>query len=213
MERHLKPLAVAANITQAAHCRLDTVLLTFGFLVVQYRAMVKAEDLVGCAAILQSLEKRWLAADQDVFIATVIINPLFQTTPFASGPRFIIARIKALLASLYMRFFQSEVPASFYTEVHEFLMGIKQYSELRATCVRHIHTSKHEVCLTFISSKSADTDSAIGQGPRSIGSFTRIRGPRSPTHTLLSPCQPTPLNLCKLCNLRTIIQRVWDDAY
>ena len=102
MEQHLKPLAVAANITQAAHCRLDTVLLTFGFLVVQYRAMVKAEDLVGCAAILQSLEKRWLAADQDVFIATVIVNPLFQTTPFASGPRFIITRIKALLASLYM---------------------------------------------------------------------------------------------------------------
>jgi len=63
MEQHLEPLAIAANITQAAHCRLDTVLLTFGSLIAQYKTMVGREDVVGCTAILESLEKCWLAAD------------------------------------------------------------------------------------------------------------------------------------------------------
>ena len=159
MERHLEPLAVAANITQAAHCRLDTVLLTFGFLAVRYRAMVDTEDLVGCAAILKSLEKRWLAADQDVFIAAVIVNPLFRTTPFIPGPCFIIAHVKSLLASLYLRFFLSEAPDVFYTEVHDFLMGSGRYSELGVTCARHVYTATREVRQVFISSMLANADS------------------------------------------------------
>ena len=112
MERHLEPLAVAANITQVTHCRLDTVLLTFGYLIIRYQALVarEAEDAAGRTAILQSLEKRWLAADQPVFIAAVIVNPFFQTSPFAPNSRFINARIKSLLASLYTRFFESETP-------------------------------------------------------------------------------------------------------
>ena len=151
MERHLEPLAVAANITQAAHCRLDTVLLTFGFLVVQYQAMTSTEDLVGCTAILKSLEKRWFAADQDVFIATVIVNPFFRTTPFTPSPRFILARIKTLLASLYLRFFRSEAPDTFYTELHDFLMASDRYSELEATCARHINNAMQTVCQVLVS--------------------------------------------------------------
>ena len=89
LERHLEPLAIAANTTQATHCRLDTILLTFGYLVMRYRAMVAPEDHVGCMAILNSLEKRWFVADQNVFIATVIVNPFYQTTPFAPHSRFI----------------------------------------------------------------------------------------------------------------------------
>lgn len=149
MEEHLEPLAIAANITQATHCRLDTVLLTFGYLVIRYQAMASrsVEDPVGCTAILNSLEKRWLAADQLVFIAAVIINPFFRTTPFASHPRFINARIKALLASLYFRFFRSEAPSMFFDEVHDFLMGSGQYSELEVTCARHIYSSQNEVRL------------------------------------------------------------------
>jgi hypothetical protein len=48
MEEHLEPLAIAANITQATNCRLDTVLLTFGYLVIRYQAMASrnAEDPV-----------------------------------------------------------------------------------------------------------------------------------------------------------------------
>jgi hypothetical protein len=147
MERHLEPLAIAANITQAAHCRLDTVLLTFGSLVARYQAMVGSEDVVGCAAILQSLEKRWLAADQDVFIAAVIVNPFFRATPFAPGQRFTGAQIKSLLASLYFRFFRSQPPISFYSELHDYLMRSGQYKDLESMCAVHISNFQHEVCV------------------------------------------------------------------
>jgi len=33
---HLEPLAIVVNITQASFCHLNTVLLTFGFLIMQY---------------------------------------------------------------------------------------------------------------------------------------------------------------------------------
>ena len=36
----LEPLAVASKITQAAVCHLDQVLLTFGYLVMQYQALL-----------------------------------------------------------------------------------------------------------------------------------------------------------------------------
>lgn len=85
IERHLEPLAVTANITQATHCQLDTVLLTFGFLVARYRVMDSPEDITGHTAISASFEKCWLAADRDIFIATVVANPLFRTTPFTRG--------------------------------------------------------------------------------------------------------------------------------
>ena len=154
MERHLEPLAIAANITQAAHCCLDTVLLTFGYLVVRYQAMADrdVDDLVGCTAIINSLEKRWLAADQTVFIATVIINPIFRTTPFAPHPRFINARIKSLLASLYSRFFQSDAPNAFYTELHDYLMGSGQYEGLESMRKIHLNNSTKEVRYARISS-------------------------------------------------------------
>ena len=145
MERHLGPLAIAANLLQAAHCRLDTVILTFGYLTIKYQAMDAPEDLVGCTAILKSLEKRWLAADQDVFIAAVIVNPLYRTTPFAPHPRFTNARIKILLASLYSRFFKMPAPDMFYMELHEFLTESGRYRELSAMCAVHISTSRLKV--------------------------------------------------------------------
>lgn len=145
MEKHLEPLAIAANVIQAAHCRLDTVLLTFGFLVARYRAMIGIEDRDAVVAILASLEKRWLVADQDVFIATVIVNPFFRATPFAPSSRFVVAHTKSLLSSLYTRFFKSLPPNSFYLEVHDYLMGSGHYSKLDAICSMHMHRSLSEV--------------------------------------------------------------------
>ena len=158
LEQHLEPLAVTANTLQATHCRLDTVLLAFGYLIKRYRAMVAPEDLIGCTAILNSLEKRWLAADQRIFIATVIVNPFYRTTAFAPRQRFINAHIKNLLASLYLRFFGTPVPDEFYTELHDFLMGSGQYNELEVTCARYIHRSKDEVCFPYCHSKTASVN-------------------------------------------------------
>lgn len=146
MKLHLQPLAIAANVTQAAFCCLDTVLLTFGFLIMQYQRMADEADHAASMAIISSLKKRWAAADQDIFIATVIINPFFRADPFARHPRFVIAGIIELLGRLYTRFFQ-EVPLyTFEAELRDYLTAMGQYSQLRATCLRHMAIAKDQVC-------------------------------------------------------------------
>lgn len=84
MKRHLEPLAYAANITQAAHCRLDEVILTFGFLYDKYSTLSNAEDISVKEAVQKSLETRWAKADQAVFVAAVILHPLRMTKPFST---------------------------------------------------------------------------------------------------------------------------------
>lgn len=147
MKLHPEPLVIAANVTQAAFCRLDTVLLTFGFLVMQYQQMLDEEDCAASMSIISSLEKRWAAADQDIFIATVIINPFFRADPFGRNPRFVVAGIIELLGRLYTRFFLEEPPHAFNVELREYLTTAGQYSELHATCIRHKIQAQQQVCL------------------------------------------------------------------
>lgn len=132
----MEPLAIAANITQAAFCRLDTVLLTFGFLIKQYREMTDGEDLDAAASIIESIEKRWAVAEQEVFIACVIVNPFYQTKPFTMLYQLNNAGIQALLAKLWLRFYSEEAPDEFYVELREYLNGTDRYSNLAAHCAR-----------------------------------------------------------------------------
>ena len=145
MKLHLEPLAIASNVTQAVVCRLDTVLLTFGFLVMKYKRLSDLADQVASAAIVSSLEKRWMAADQEIFIATVIVNPFFRIAPFARHPRFVVAGIIELLEHLYAQFFQENPPFQFGIELREYLMAKGQYSALHATCIRHEVMAENEV--------------------------------------------------------------------
>jgi hypothetical protein len=101
MKLHLEPLAITANITQEVFCRLNMVLLTLGFLVMKHKQMEDSADKVASTAIISSLEKHWMAADQEIFITTVIINPFFRTVAFTHHPRFVVAGIIELLERLY----------------------------------------------------------------------------------------------------------------
>jgi hypothetical protein len=63
-------------------------------------------DHAGCTAIIDSIEKRWAKADQEVFIAAVFLNPFFKIEPFSSKLRlWSQASIFSLLKRLYKRFF------------------------------------------------------------------------------------------------------------
>ena len=167
MKRHLEPLAIAANVTQAAFCRLDTVLLTFGFLVMRYERMLDEGDYIASRSIISSLEKRWMAANQDIFIAAVIVNPFFQGAPFGRHPRFVVARIIELLGRLYLRFFLEVAPQMFSAELHDYLTEEGQYTELRATCNRHKTSAKQQVRFTIVSSSHPETNKFIGTTTRS----------------------------------------------
>ncbi|KAF5385054.1 hypothetical protein D9615_001008 [Tricholomella constricta] len=134
MTRHLRPLAIAANIVQAAFCRVDQVLLTFGFLTMQYRAMTDEDDASGVKAILESIEKRWAKADQEVFIAAVILNPIFQSAPFAPLSSFNNAGIHTLLEHLWIRVFRSVPPVEFYQQLKDYLAKSGMFANLESQC-------------------------------------------------------------------------------
>jgi hypothetical protein len=112
--RHLRPLAEAANIIQSAFCRLDTVVLTFGYLFVTYTAMKDADDLPGCQAIIKSLASRWAKTDQEIFVAAIILNPFYRREPLAVTPMFNNAGITALLGRVFKRLRRTtDVPNAF----------------------------------------------------------------------------------------------------
>jgi len=69
----LEPLAIANNVTQSTSTHINHVALTLGNL---YQIYNNA-DLEGplCDWVLWSLSKRWKAADQDVFILSVVLHP------------------------------------------------------------------------------------------------------------------------------------------
>ncbi|KIK52705.1 hypothetical protein GYMLUDRAFT_64073 [Collybiopsis luxurians FD-317 M1] len=104
---HLEPLAIAANIIQAAHCCLDQVLVTFGYLFLQYLRM-NVTDCCGCDAIIASIESRWQKADQELFVAAVLLNPVYQNLPFSWISAFNLAGIQNLLMQIWDCFFPAE---------------------------------------------------------------------------------------------------------
>ena len=82
IQRHLEPLAIAANVTQANNARLDVVLLTLGHL---HRVFSDASLLIESELrekVLDSLEKRWAKIDQDVFLMAIVLNPYLRLSRF-----------------------------------------------------------------------------------------------------------------------------------
>jgi hypothetical protein len=152
MKRHLEPLAIAANVTQASFCRLDQVLLTFGFLVMQYRSMTDHEDVAGCSVIIASIEKRWEKTDQEIFIAAVLLNPFYRSAPFATLPFLNNAGIHALLDRLWTRFYQQPPPMDFYEHVNDYLKGTGYFYNLESHCRNKLVQADRNVChITIIS--------------------------------------------------------------
>lgn len=87
---------------------MDQILLTFGSLSIYYQDL-KLKDpanIPGCTAILDSIEKRWAKADQDVFVAAVLLNPFVKVAAFAARVPFLTrAGVLELMKRLYRRFF------------------------------------------------------------------------------------------------------------
>lgn len=67
----------------------------------QYQTLT--EDPVAQQAIIDSLEMRWKKADQEIFIASVLVNPFYRAEPFAATRFMNIAGICALLTRVWNR--------------------------------------------------------------------------------------------------------------
>lgn len=150
MKHHLEPLAVAANITQASFCRLDQVLMTFGYLVMQYINMTDAKDQKGRDAILQSIEAHWARADQEIFIAAVILNPFFQSTPFAAHRCFTNAGIHSMIDRLWKQFYDgSEPPPELHQQTRDYLNRTGFFEDLDSQIKIATIAAEREVSVLF----------------------------------------------------------------
>ena len=150
LKSHLELLARAANVAQAMSCRLDQILLIFGSLYIHYASLADDEDKTGANAILRSIEQRWAKADQDVFIAAVILNPFVRVSPFcASVPFLNIAGILSLLKRLYTCFFRTPAPVELHRNLQDYLVStgpifhdLQSYMEtIESEAARQVGTS------------------------------------------------------------------------
>ena len=130
MQLHLKPLAIAANLTQGAFCRLDEVLMVFGYLFHEFSGLNDPIDNVVKQAVLNSIELRWSKCDQDVFIAAAILNPFVKISPFHRLQIFTNAGIDDLLSRLWRCFYSCAEPVGFMEEIRNYMHGREYYASM-----------------------------------------------------------------------------------
>jgi hypothetical protein len=124
---------------------MDEVLLTFGSLFMQYQAMGEDKDVQN--AILSSLERRWAKADQEVFIAAVLVNPLFRVSPFRRLDSLNRSGIRGLFTRLWRRFYPSEPPSfEFSSHIFNFIDGNGFFAELDESVNYELQCAAVEVC-------------------------------------------------------------------
>ena len=142
------------NFTQAAHCRLDEVLIMFGFLTLTYPEMLQGatgDNELMITVIMDSLERRWGKSDQEVFIAAVILNPMYKTRPFSRTRRFTHAGIYLLLVKLWKHFYPGmDPPVELQGEMMNYLGGLGDYEGMDAWVQATIQSSILNVSLIFL---------------------------------------------------------------
>jgi hypothetical protein len=124
----LEPLAIAANITQAPHTRLDHVLLTLGNLYRIYSTLEFDGDVRD--AIISSLEKRWAKADQEVFIVAVFLNPYIRRRCF-SRAALTEAELYNMVAHIFERIFGQKADIGLLKAFTDYSKGQGEFSDDR----------------------------------------------------------------------------------
>ena len=124
----------------------------FGFLTLTYTEMLKGvsgEDEVMITAIMHSLEKHWGKVDQEVFVAAVILNPMYKTRPFSRNCKFAHAGIYLLLIKLWKHFYCGmDPPVELQREMMDYLQGVGDYEGMDAWVQATIQNSAMNVSLT-----------------------------------------------------------------
>jgi hypothetical protein len=100
----------------------------------QYKSMTDPEDVVGCTAIIESIEARWATANQEIFIAAVILNPFYQSTLFAALQFLTNAGIHLLLTRLWEHFYRTVPPPEFHKQIIGYLNRTGLFADLRSVC-------------------------------------------------------------------------------
>lgn len=139
---------------------MDQILLTFGSLFIYYTEIIEKDpepaNVLGCTAILDSIEKRWAKADQDVFIAAVILNPFIKTSAFkfSAEANFLTrAGIFGLMKRLYRHFFSiTETPEELESNLRQLFLNVED------------SFNEHGICADMSQYASAVNDASKQEG-------------------------------------------------
>ncbi|KAF7794103.1 hypothetical protein EIP86_005233, partial [Pleurotus ostreatoroseus] len=143
MKRHLRPLALAANMSQAVHIRPDQILLIFVMLYIRFGEFRDQDEASMRIAMLAAIEARWEKVDQDVFIGAVILNPFHRTRPFKPLQIFTVGGTFTLLERLWKRFFpRQELPISFWREVKDYLSQADDFTQMQSYAKQISHDAE-----------------------------------------------------------------------
>lgn len=110
----MAPLAIAALVAQGNACRLDQIFLLSSCLYTHYVNLAEgASPLVkdGAKRVMASLDKRWMASDQEVFFMAALLNPFFgrhRCGLSAAANSWNSAGLAALFKHVYARIFSLE---------------------------------------------------------------------------------------------------------
>ena len=115
----------------------------------KYNTDQMKQDAVGCQAILDSIEARWAKSDQEVFVATVIVNPFFRMSAFRPLQCFNKAEIRVLFTRLYRRFFAVEPPHTFIEDTYNFLDGKELFQAIRSEIDYETEAATRKVSLRY----------------------------------------------------------------
>ncbi|KAG1802172.1 uncharacterized protein HD556DRAFT_1228363 [Suillus plorans] len=126
----LEPIALMTNIHQAAHSKPEHIPISFGFLYYCYSRIGDESDLVARNAVLESAERRWAQVDQEVFIAAVIVDPLYKDKPFSNIPLTTCAGLMSLFSRLWTRFYGGTPPLELFTDLDNYLKSLPEFQPL-----------------------------------------------------------------------------------
>lgn len=112
--------------------------------------MMDSSDIPGCKAIINSLESWWFKADQDLFVAAVILNPIYSITPFRPLDFLIRANIHQLYVQLYTQIYSAPPPADFLNEAYAYINGNGKYVGLKSMIAAVKHSAMLKVSHIFL---------------------------------------------------------------
>ncbi|EKM49170.1 uncharacterized protein PHACADRAFT_201944 [Phanerochaete carnosa HHB-10118-sp] len=98
--------------------------------------------------MLNAIEARWKKADQDAFIAALILNPFHKTRPLQPLFSFSVGGVYALLSCLWEHFYTVPVPVTDLLEdVQEYLMKSGHFADIQSW--------QHSICLAAEAMKTS----------------------------------------------------------
>jgi hypothetical protein len=127
VKTHLEPFTIAALALQAPDAKLPVVPITLGNL---YRIFSdpSIEESVRCT-VHDSLEKRWAKADQEVFIAALLLNPYIRGRCLAGGSSFLTpAGLYGIIKRVYERAMRATAELELHQAFRDYMSHANEFS-------------------------------------------------------------------------------------